>query len=120
LSINIKYTKEQEDELYNNYVCIVDDDHDERENVILRFMNKHDKSKSSVIAKLSKMRDENDKPIYKARPKLSKITNEVAETKSQMVAKVEINLGFLEGELEGLENSPKLVLVKLLKRLTTK
>ena len=104
--VTLKYTPEQETEL-GNYTNLSTDD--ERENFILKFMAKHDKSNRSLVAKLSKM------GIYKARPKVSTVTGEKAETKEQIVGKIARKLGM--SELEGLDKSPKLTLVRLLKRL---
>ena len=106
--IVLKYTPEQETELKVYEECT---SHDEREEFILKFMVKHDKTSRSLIAKLAKM------GIYKARPKMSTVTGEKAETKEQMVGKIARNLGMKEDELEGLDKSPKLTLVRLLKRL---
>lgn len=106
--MQLKYTIEQEEEL-KLYALISGDT--EREDFILKFMQKHDKSSRSLIAKLSKMQ------LYKARPKMSTVTGEKAETKKQMVGKIARNLGVKEDELEGLDKSPKLTLVRLLKRL---
>lgn len=109
MAVNIKYTKEQEEELLEGYPACETDD--ERDDFMLKFQAKHDKSSRSLIAKLSKM------GIYVIKPKLSKVTNEKAETKEQMVGKITRKLGFKDGELEGLDKTPKLVLVKVLKRL---
>ena len=116
-NINLKYTQEQEHELKADYAAIAVDDHDTREKFILVYMHKHKKSKRSVIAKLSKMSNSNGEPLYIARPKVSKVTNEKPQTKDQMVGNLTTMLGFSTGELEGLDKTPKLVLDKLVKRL---
>lgn len=105
--MELKYTAEQESELINLYnACGT---HEDRENVILKFMGKHGKSKKSVIAKLSKSGQ------YIPKPKISKVTGEKPETKEQMVQKICFNLGL--NELEGLDKAPKLTLQRLLSRL---
>ena len=56
--INLKYTPEQEIELKEGYEAIVGEDdaaYDQRDDFILKFMAKHDKSKKSLVAKMSKM-----------------------------------------------------------------
>jgi hypothetical protein len=118
MNTNIKYTPDQEDELkdgYNaiNFLAISDTQkHDEREIYILKYMAKHSKSKRSVIAKLSKM------GIYIARPKISKVTGDKPETKEKMVSDIAIALGMNPEELEGLDKTPKLVLMKLRERIS--
>lgn len=110
--VNLKYTKEQETEI-KIYALIEGNSikaHEEREDFVLKYMLKHNKTKASVIAKLSKLK------IYVARPKLSKVTGDKAKTKEQMVTEMTTVLGFSTNELEGLDKTPKLVLVKLLKR----
>ena len=112
--INLKYTPEQEIELKEGYEAIVGEDdaaYDQRDDFILKFMAKHDKSKKSLVAKMSKM------GIYKSRPKVSKVTGEKAETKEQMVAKIARKLGMKVEELEGMDKTPKLTLVRVLRRL---
>ena len=109
MSINIKYTSEQEKELEDGYKSC--ESHDEREDYILKYMGKHNKSKRSVIAKLSKMN------IYVPRPKISKVTNEYPETKESMVSDITVKLGLNDGELEGLVKTPKLILLRLRKRI---
>jgi len=109
--MNLKYTRDQETELTEEYKAFHPDDHDGRETYILKFMAKHDKTKRSVTAKLSKL------GIYIARPKVSKVTGEKAVTKEQMVNTVALKLGMDVGQLEGLDKAPKLTLQNLLKRL---
>lgn len=114
--MNIKYTPQQEDELRDSYIAIgmaeVDDaqKHDAREDFILKYMNKHNKSNRSVIAKLSKM------DIYVARPKVSKVLNAEPETKKSMVESIAVTLGVTPDQFEGLDKAPKLVL-KLLREV---
>ena len=102
--MNIKYTETQEEEL-REYDKL--DNFDARDDFVLKFMSKHDKNKKSVVAKLSKM------GIYKVRPKVSKITNEKAETKEQIVAKLARHWGYSSDELKGMDKTPKLVLIKI-------
>jgi hypothetical protein len=105
--LNLKYTPEQEEEL-KQYEDI--ENYDEREDFILKFMHKHNKSKKSLVAKLSKM------GIYKSKPKISKVTGDTPETKTQMVEKLGRKWGMNANELEGLDKAPKLTLMKILKR----
>ncbi len=113
----LKYTPEQEIELKNTFIFIQaadlleEEKHSNREDFILKFMHKHKKTKRSVIAKLSKL------GVYVSRPKVSKVTGDKAKTKDQMVTELTTKLGFSTNELEGLDKTPKLILVKLLKRI---
>ena len=100
-----KYTEEQEKELYNKYSQATDDE--QRDAVIEAFGLKHNKTKRSIIAKLSKA------GIYISKIKVSKVTGAMPETKKQLVAKIEKKLGI--ENLEGLDKAPKLTLLKLLK-----
>ena len=115
--MEIKYTKEQTDELVSGYKAISELDisdaakHDEREDFILKYMGKHDKSKKSIIAKLSKS------GVYISRPRISKVTGEKPETKEQMLQKIANKLGMDVSKLEGIDKSPKIALQNLLKRL---
>lgn len=106
----LKYTKMQEEELRTTYTTFTT--HSEREEYIERFMSKHNKTKRSVVAKLSKMR------IYINRPKTSKVTGDIPETKKQMLDKIAFALGINPEKLEGMDKSPKLALLNLLKRVT--
>lgn len=100
----VKYTKEQERELYDSYKeC---ENQEDRERVIEAFASKHNKLKRSVIAKLSKM------DIYVTALKISKVTGNIPETKQQLVDRIEKHLG-IQG-LDGLDKAPKLTLLKLL------
>lgn len=124
MNTNIKYTQDQEDELKDGYTAIdfldISDSekHDARETYILKFMGKHSKSKRSVIAKLSKMRNADGSSLYIARPKISKITGDKPETKEKMVSDIAIALGMNPEDLEGLDKTPKLVLMKLRERIS--
>lgn len=115
--MNITYTQLQEIELRDGYLQFKDDDHDQREAFIAQYMLKHGKSKKSVIGKLSKMKDTNGVPIYIPRPKLSKVTKTHPETKAQMMEKIAHKLGMDIAKLEGIDKSPKLSLLNLLRRL---
>ena len=101
----VKYTKEQEKELYDAYISC--DNDDQREKVIQDYQDEFSKIKRSIIAKLSKM------GIYKARIKISKVTGDVPETKSSMVKRFEEKYDYVG--LEGLDKAPKLTLQKLLR-----
>lgn len=112
-NINVKYTSDQEEELESGYKAYEEDDHDGREDFVLKYMAKHNKTKRSVVAKLSKM------GIYINRPKQSKVTGGKPVTKEKLVEDIAVKLGFEPEELEGLDKTPKLVLIKLLKRFTS-
>ena len=105
----LKYTPKQETELKEGYEAC--GTHEERDDFMLKFRLKYDKTSRSLVAKLAKL------GIYKAKPKVSTVTGEKAETKEQMVGKIARSLGMKEDELDGLDKSPKLTLVRLLKRL---
>ena len=112
--LTLKYTPEQEAELKEGYTFIIGNDdksYEERDDFMLKFRLKHDKTSRSLVAKLAKM------GIYKAKPKISTVTGEKAETKEQIVGKIAKSLDMKEDELEGLDKSPKLTLVRLLKQL---
>lgn len=108
-SVEIKYTKEQTDELISGYTAAKDAD--ERDDFILKYMGKHGKSKKSIIAKLSKSGK------YISRPRVSKVTGGKPETKEQMLQKIANKLGMDIEKLEGIDKSPKLSLQNLLNRL---
>ena len=101
----IKYSAEQEKELYDNYLDA--DTEEQRLDVILKYQTKHNKSKRSVIAKLSKL------GIYKSKAKVSTVTGSKPETKEQLVKRIEEKFDWVG--LEGLEKAPKLTLLKMLK-----
>lgn len=113
----VGYTQLQEIALRDGYLQFGANDHDEREQFIAQYMLKHEKSKKSVIGKLSKMKDTNGVPIYIPRPKISKVTKGAPETKAQMVEKIAHKLGLDIAKLEGIDKSPKLSLLNLLRRL---
>lgn len=102
----IKYTPEQETELFEAYS--VADSNDERDEVVMKYTTKFSKPKRSIIAKLSKM------GIYVSKVRQSKVTGNKPETKEQLVTKIESRFGVEDGQFMGLEKAPKLVLVKLL------
>ena len=113
--MTIKYTPEQEIELKEGYEAC--NTHDERDDFMLKFGYKHDKSKRSLVAKIAKMRNDKDETLYISRPKVSKVTGDKAKTKDQMVTEMTTKMGFSTDELEGLDKTPKLVLVKVSNRL---
>lgn len=116
--MEIKYTPEQTKELFDLYDCIdfsdAEDKHTAREIVIANFMAKHNKSKKSVVAKLSKANK------YVIRPKLSKVTGGKPETKEQMLQKIAHKLGMDISKLAGIDKGPKLSLQNLLDRVNEK
>ena len=95
-----------EDELKNLYLS--SEDYDERRELITTYAKKYDKTDRMVIAKLNKM------GIYKPKPKISKVTGEKPQTKEQIVTKI---AALINEDLEGLEKAPKLVLMRLLRKL---
>ena len=103
----MKYTKDMEDELRAIY--LENEGYDARRAAIDEYAGRYGKTSRMVIAKLSKM------GIYQTRPNVSKVTGEKPQTKEQIVAKIAKELG--ERELEGLEKAPKLVLLKVLRKL---
>jgi len=105
----IKYTNEQEEEMFDSYSKA--NTPDERDVIVLHLVAKFGKPKRSIIAKLSKM------GIYISKANISKVTGNKPETKEQLVAKIEDRFGVEDGAWIGLEKAPKLVLVGLLKNL---
>ena len=65
--------------------------------------NKYGKSEKSIIGKLSK------EGVYKRAVYKTK-TGETPITKSQLVEDIEVYLGLMHGDLNGLEKAPKNVL----------
>lgn len=108
--MRLKYTKEQERELIDNYVVI--ETHDDREIFILKYMAKHEKNKRSVVAKLSKL------GIYVSRPRTSKVLGTKPQTKEQLLQSISNKLGCDILKLEGIDLSPKLSLKNLLEAIT--
>lgn len=102
----LKYTKEQEEEMYALYTAA--ETPEERDEVVERLMAMYGKTKKMIVAKLSKME------IYIKKPNTSKVTGGRPETKEKMVQRLEVKLGWPPGDFEGLEKAPKLVLQKLL------
>lgn len=102
----IKYTDEQEEELFTSYAGA--DNIDAREQIVILLAKKFNKPTRSIIAKLSK------RGIYISKAKISKITGNKPETKEQLVAKIEQRFGVEVDSWMGLEKSPKMVLVALL------
>jgi len=105
----MKYTKEQEDEMYDKYKAATDAE--SREIVVLNLVKDWGFPKRSIIAKLSKMK------IYVSKAKMSKLTGNKPETKEQIVSKIEHRFGVEDGAWIGLEKAPKMVLIGLLKNL---
>ncbi len=103
-----KYTREQEAELYDKYKQC--ETADERDVVVEQAIKKFNKTKKSIVAKLSKM------DIYISRTKISKVTGTKPETKEQIVDKIETAM-LLQGQLDGLSKAPKLVLMKILSKI---
>lgn len=116
--MNIKYSTDQEKELINGYTELTDQD--SRELFIEQFRAKHKKSKASVIAKLSKLKDEGGHPLYIARPKISKITGGEPTTKKQILQSIANNLGCDISKLDGIDKSPKLSLLNLKDLIATR
>lgn len=106
----VKYTPEMEAMIKADYLACETDD--EREEVIQEYMDKWDKTKRMIVAKLSRM------DIYSPRPKLSKVTGEKPATKEQIVRRIERQMNKSRGEFEGLEKAPKLVLQAILEKVS--
>ena len=104
--MTIKYTPEQEEELFNAYSRA--NTVEERDEVVDTFAIKFNKPRRSIIAKLSKM------GIYVSKAKVSKVTGNKPVTKEQLVTKIESRFGVEAEAFMGLEKAPKLVLVALL------
>lgn len=102
----IKYTKEQETQMYDLYTAA--ETPEGRDLVVEALVSKWQKPKRSIIAKLSKM------GIYISKAKISKVTGNKPETKEQLVRKIETRFGVEPEMFIGLEKAPKLVLVTLL------
>jgi len=107
-----KYSIKDEELMRKTY--ITDASQEERDEAVLDLAEQLGNTKRSIIAKLSKMR------IYKSKARTSKVTGGKAETKEQLVRRIEERLGYELEEFEGLEKAPKLVLLKLLKSGVTK
>lgn len=69
-----------------------------------------DKKERSIISKLSTMK------LYQKKPYLTK-TGEKPIRKLELVAEIAGKLGYDPQELEGMEKTPKMVLMKIVKRL---
>jgi len=104
----MKYTKEQEDEMYIKYKEAADAD--AREVVVLKLVKDWGFPKRSIVAKLSKM------GVYISKARVSKLTGNKPETKEQLVTKIEKRFSVGEGSWIGLEKAPKMVLIQLLNR----
>jgi len=102
----MKYTNEQEAEMYDKYKAATDADM--REAVVLKLVKDWGFPKRSIIAKLSKM------GIYVSKAKISKLTGNKPETKEQLVGRIETRFDIIPGSWIGLEKAPKMVLVALL------
>jgi len=103
----MKYSKEQEAEMYTIYSLATDAD--QREAVVLKLVKIWGFPKRSIIAKLSKM------GIYVSKAKMSKLTGNKPETKEQLVGRIETRFDIIPGSWIGLEKAPKMVLLALLK-----
>lgn len=102
----IKYTPAQEQEMSRMYLAC--ETQEERDECVQELAERYEKSERMIIAKLSKME------IYKKKPTVSKVLGTKPETKESLVRKLEEKFGYQNGDFDGLEKAPKLVLAKLL------
>ena len=102
----VKYTEEQEAEMKELYEAAESDD--ERSAAVDTLASKYAKSRRMIIAKLSKM------DVYVTKSRTSKVTGKKPETKEQMVRRLETKFRWAQGDFQGLEKAPKIVLQKLL------
>lgn len=99
-----KYTAIQEEEMAKRYnACETDE---EREELIEDLAEKYNKTKRMIIAKLSKM----ENVRYVRKTTVSKVLNGPAQTKAQMIERIEQKFGAIPGQLESMQNCSKLVL----------
>jgi len=102
----VKYTDKQENEMRELYEAAETDD--ERSEVVDKLTAMYAKSRRMIIAKLSKMQ------VYVTKSRTSKVTGKKPETKEQMVRRLETKFRWAQGDFQGLEKAPKIVLQKLL------
>ena len=107
-----KYTAEQETEMKILYLA--EDTQEGRDAVVLELHTKYAKPMKSIIAKLSKMKDDEGMRLYKAKVTVSKLTGTKPETKEQLVRRIAKLKNRAEEEMWGLEKAPKKVLLILL------
>jgi transcriptional antiterminator len=107
-----KYTHEMVEEMRVLYLA--EDTQEGRDALIKELSEKYNKPTKSIIAKLSKMLDEEGNRLYKAKQTVSKLTGEKPETKEQLVRRIAKLHNKKEEEMWGLEKAPKGVLLILL------
>lgn len=104
-----KYTAQEEQQLVDAYTQAESDE--ERLEVIEEYADRLDKTKQSIVAKLSKLK------IYQPKRRISKVTGDTPETKEQIVKKIAAICGGSDTIYYGLEKGPKLALVQILSKL---
>ena len=107
-----KYTPEMEAEMRTLYLA--EDTQEGRDALVTELSEKYKKPIKSIIAKLSKMLDDEGNRLYKAKQTVSKLTGAKPETKEQLVRRIAKLHNRQDHEMEGLEKAPKGVLLILL------
>ena len=107
-----KYTPEMEQEMRILYLA--EDTQEGRDALVTELSEKYKKPIKSVIAKLSKMKNEQGERLYIPKQSVSKLTGAKPETKEQLVRRIAKLHNRDEEEMWGLEKAPKSVLLILL------
>ena len=107
-----KYTPEMEKEMLELYLA--EETQEGRDALIEELSIKYKKPPKSIIAKLSKMTDQDGNKIYKAKKTVSKLTGGPPRTKEQLVRQIARQRNVPEEKMWGLEKAPKTVLLLLL------
>lgn len=107
-----KYTHEMVEEMQILYEA--EDTQEGRDAVVEELHKKYGKPVKSIIAKLSKMKNQDGERLYIPKTTVSKITGGKPETKEQLVRRIAKLHNRTEEEMWGLEKAPKGVLLILL------
>ena len=107
-----KYNAEQEKEMQILYEA--EDTQEGRDALVSELSEKYKKPVKSIIAKLSKMKNDKGEKLYRAKVTVSKLTGTKPETKEQLVRRIAKLKNRQDYEMEGLEKAPKRVLLILL------
>jgi hypothetical protein len=105
----MKYTPEQTQELIKAYSAC--ETQTERAELLDDFSVRFGKTVHSLRAKLVA------EGVYVSSKRTSTFTGTAPKTKIEMVDEMEVEFGFPIGSLEGLENAPKMVLIRLYNKM---
>lgn len=106
----VKYTAEQTEELVKSYASAKTSE--DREEVIQQYVNKFERTKASIIAKLS------SEQVYVSKVRGDKNGNEIIR-KEELVTKIAKLLNVQEDQIGSLEKANKPVLKLLINKLTS-